>query len=926
MSLIKEKYCYSANEVNYLVLLAKMPRSSPPISRQHSLRLIRLSHQSIKEKRLATSNHELGDREISTTQQEIVTMTSQGVDSVSKALPDIIDIDTRYLRMTAKEMREHTVKDFLSRPVVVSATAANWPTTATANTALSTYNFPDVLITNDMYQQKLQGFVGLRATLNVRVQVNSQPFQAGRLMLQYIPYAQYSADHVSIINSTLQGRSGCPRTDLDLSVGTEITMQIPYVSPHAFYNLITGQGTFGTVYVVVYAPLRDVNSGTQSVEYTVWAWLTDVEVEYPTGAPLKTTGFGPNSEFFATAQMGLEDKQLRSEASPSAGVGQISEGLTTLSRIPIVGNIFTRPAWISAQASNIMKLLGYSKTTSKGSVNEMKQRGVFRMANYNGMDMSQKLALACDNEIETQSGLAGTSIDEMHISRIISIPNYWDTFLWDTSTTSGIIWQNLVTPVKIKSVSSTVTDRFVCTHLGFVANTFGLWRGSLVYTFKFVKTQFHSGRLRISFYPFAFNTNNTSNGDTGKCYQMIVDLRDSTEVSFTVPYVSSRPWMFCTRPESPWVKTTTPPADYTPALATGVIQVEILNQLKAASTVTGPINVLVEVSGGPDMEFADPSEPTYVPYGGSIASATPSGFEVIHHADAQIFLGTTESIPRNDAQLGLAPEAIDTESIDSNWSPTALCVGEKVMSVRQLIKRFTRLGDNASSSGTGIDTMVMISPFSVTAPASTVAPARGYSQFEYWFTLYAFWRGSMRFKTQVVTQNPGGAAPTASNPNANIYGYSTGAKTADFPFAVRLFCSLQDTMNALITKWNAVGASTRFFNAVLTSTLTSDLPQPSTTLMYPTLEGMLEYEIPYYNSSHITPTVFSPNAAVGAAGAPVSFDVFYKGLLPPEIVTIMPTVPASPTNVITYTHYRAPGDDFSFFYLLGVPPLVNIAR
>ncbi len=153
--------------------------------------------------------------------------------------------------MTTREDRIHTIKDFLSRPIIIQT--GLWSSATASETQLYTANFPESLISNAMYQEKLRGFVGLRATLVVKVQVNSQPFQQGRLMLQYYPYAQYMPNRVALVNSTLQGRSGCPRTDLDLSVGTEIEMRIPYVSPHVYYNLITGQGSFGSIYLVVYS-------------------------------------------------------------------------------------------------------------------------------------------------------------------------------------------------------------------------------------------------------------------------------------------------------------------------------------------------------------------------------------------------------------------------------------------------------------------------------------------------------------------------------------------------------------------------------------------------------------------------------------------------------------------------------------------------
>ena len=182
--------------------------------------------------------------------------------------------------MTTREERIHTIKDFLSRPIIIHT--GLWSSTTVAETQLYTTNFPEALITNTMYQEKLKGFVGLRATLVVKVQVNSQPFQQGRLMLQYLPYAQYMPVREQLVNATLQGRSGCPRTDLDLSVGTEIEMRIPYVSPHVYYNLITGQGSFGSIYLVVYSQLRDQVTGTGSVEYTIWAHLEDVDIQVRT--------------------------------------------------------------------------------------------------------------------------------------------------------------------------------------------------------------------------------------------------------------------------------------------------------------------------------------------------------------------------------------------------------------------------------------------------------------------------------------------------------------------------------------------------------------------------------------------------------------------------------------------------------------------
>lgn len=830
--------------------------------------------------------------------------------------------------MTTREDRVHTITDFLSRPIVVRT--GLWNSTDDTETQLYTANFPEALISNAMYQEKLQGFVGLRATLVIKVQVNSQPFQQGRLMLQYFPYAQYMPNRVQLVNATLQGRSGCPRTDLDLSVGTEIEMRIPYVSPHVYYNLITGQGSFGAIYLVVYSQLRDQVSGTGAVEYTVWAHLEDVDVQYPTGANI-FTGSSPNfiseaaklasgkytesdlrilwknkaystkpSKIFAQGAVELTD--MKNTGVISSGIGQVSEGLRTLGRIPVLGNMFTRPAWISAQASNIFKILGFSKPTTQNVPCESKLRGQNRMANYDGADTSHKLALSTANEIETKAGLSGTSADEMDLSHVLSIPNFWDRFTWSTDAATGtVLWDNFVTPFKVKPFSDTITDRFRCTHMGYVANSFGYWRGSIVYTFKFVKTQYHSGRLRISFIPFYFNdTISTGVPDISKTQKIVVDLRTSTEVSFTVPYVSSRPWMFCIRPESEWLG-----ANNTLMYnaVTGIVRVEVLNQLVAANNVFQSIDTIVEVQGGPDLTFAAPSSPSYVPFSGELTALAIKKQNLEREQEYGVIrpqvMGENEAVPRNAAQHGVHPMSIDTHAISSNWSPEAHCIGEKIMSIRQLVKRF---GDFFDVSISPTVNAALIAPYSVLEPINAVATAKTISMFEYYYFLYGFWRGSMRIKL--------------TNTDISADDYATASNTT---LRVNLWNSIQDSFNQLTSAFTAGGLPVQPIAALPPGTLGMGNSQH---VIDTNVEGLAEFEVPYYNISHI-----SPATLYGSAETPVTIPNVLKGHIPPTIVAVSPTAPVvKEGSSKSLQFYRAVGDDFTFMYLVGVPPLVNVLR
>ena len=604
------------------------------------------------------------------------------------------------------------------------------------------------------------------------------------------------------------------------------------------------------------------------------------------------------------AQVASEIKQMKDEGTISSGIGQVSEGLNTMSKIPILGNMFSKPAWISAQAANIFKHLGFSKPTVQGLPCESKLRGQVRMANYDGADTSHKLALSAQNEIETKSGLAGTSADEMDLSHVLSIPNFWDRFTWSTSDLTGsTLWDNDVTPMKIKPYSDVVTDKFRCTHMGFVANTHGYWRGSIVYTFKFVKTQYHSGRLRISFIPFYFNTDiSTGTPDVSRTQKIIVDLRTSTEVSFTVPYVSSRPWMFCIRPESSWLGTN---SAMMYNAVTGIVRVEVLNQLVAANSVYQSIDTIVEVSGGPDLTFAAPMAPSYIPYNGPFTATEGVQEKEQPESDssrivAQV-MGENEAIHRNDAQHGIHPIAIDTHKIDSNWSPEAHCIGEKVMSVRQLIKRFGMFQN--SIDATNVNPNILIAPFSVRFPPFFNEPSRPMSLFEYYYYIYGFWRGSMRIKALAST-----ADTTLARPVRN----------SDTYFTIDHYNSVQDSFNALSRRY-----------------LINDYPVKSTTLMplgtlgygnsmtyiSPLQEGLLEFEVPYYNVSHISP------ATIYAVGErPVEISNVLKGHIPPSITSIQARGGIPENRPINYQITRAAGDDYTFMYLVGVPPLINVER
>lgn len=835
--------------------------------------------------------------------------------------------------MTIANDKMHTINNFLERPIRIWA--GQFSTSNTQSQVLYSGTFPDVLLSDPMYNEKIRGFVGLRANVEVTVQINAQKFQQGRLRLQYLPYQKYLTNKSALINATLTGMTSCPGVDIDVCGGSnpqsrisQATFIIPYVSPHAYINLIKGHGTMGQVNLFVYSPLLSGSSESPNCEVTIWARFLEPKLAFPTSA-------GPYFNASARthmAQVRGEAKKLKKTGVISNTLGSIAETLHTASKIPVIGSYMAIPEWLATSGEALCKLFGWSKPSMPM---DTKLRTTNCMPNYNGQDSSHKMALSADNEIDTPSGIGGTDLDEMALSSIFKIPAYWQQFTWNTSqtTTDQILWIDAVTPLKYSAISGT-TNGISMTPVGYVSNCFGLWRGSLIYTFKLVKTGFHAGRLRVFFVPYESDANlvvgSAPVNEIEKNYQVVVDIEESDTFSFKVPYVATKPWFNTTAlgTVSESIPTTT-----------GYIVVTVLNELRAVSTVSSSINVLVEISGGDDLTFACPQAPLYLP-----GTPTPETSPRIIEHEAQVF-GTAVEVQRNEAQLLYDPDSITHIDPLTNWSPEAHCIGEKVVSARQLIKRTNYIGSivenrtnyNNGATNQNVNTLGVINPYGM----KYSSPVSGIDYISYFSYIYAFFRGGIRIKLASIAQSADGLLPN-SEPPLGVWLTKPYSTSNVF---VKMFNALNPLMTTIVTR-------TRQINNVIGKIGCNRLQIDNTNIdLHPLfanassslivsneIEGITEVEVPYYNSTHITPCVDNgattsmfPVVAQSEAEGSYPLPVLVFGTIPyntnfqlqqnDAVSPVLSTMNASTQT--TFHIYRQAADDFSFHYLMGIPTMIS---
>jgi hypothetical protein len=267
-----------------------------------------------------------------------------------------------------------------------------------------------------------------------------------------------------------------------------------------------------------------------------------------------------------------------------------------LAPLPIIGSFASQLSWVSDILSNAASVFGWSAPINLDSTRRVRFNEFAYATNVNKVDNSMPLSTDANNQVCVLPGLAPTEIDEMNISAFASKMSYQDTFTWSTSQAENAILASYdagIYPGGIQSnvygsISTVVAYSY--TPAQYLATLFSGYRGSVLMRFKFVKTEFHSGRLSIEFNPYARGITPGAIDDSVApfVYRDIVDVRTMNEYSFEVPYIS----------ETPYLDTETGLRS-----AFGRIEVRVIDPLVGPATVASTISIIMEMALGKDAEF-----------------------------------------------------------------------------------------------------------------------------------------------------------------------------------------------------------------------------------------------------------------------------------------------------------------------------------
>jgi hypothetical protein len=786
-------------------------------------------------------------------------------------------IDMRLLKPLESKITTD-IKEIMGRPQQIAK--FDWTTSQTANQKIFSLNVPyDVLAASgshpkNIWLNRLLGYGNIRAKAVIRIQINAQRFQAGRLICTTFPQPEFNPQRYAQTNMSLVFRSQLPRVELDCSVNSTGIIEFPYVSPHIGYNITNGSSNNGIFDIVIYSPLVDP-SGTGTVGVTVWMHFEDVEIFFPVQS---------QSAKFSRGRGGSKVDEVHDAELSSLGHPSISSMLASVSnvaqraqQVPLLSSVAAPAAWATGLAAKAASAFGFCNPSISDGASQMVVRPSAAAHNVNGVDMSQKLGLFQDNSVQVLPGAYGTDVDEMSFAHIASRFSYFKHLAWSSSNSAGTVILNQ--PIQMSSFADSLTQNSVTmalpSPLMYVSQFFRYFRGTIRLCFKFVKTEFHSGRLMFAYSP----TIGATGEDIDFVFREVVDLREMNEYSMVIPYVSDKQYLD---------NLETYPS-FSPIL--GYVSVTVINELVAPSTVGSSVDVLVEVAGDLDNEFAVPNPICRLPVmaqPGSGVTTDPSTFPPVLPTPVNFAPEVEYSMVKNSVRSQVAGDNTCVEegkrvplpsnnvpfsgmtSADASLVPSVYCIGEKVTSVRQLIKRHSIWRWSPTGSVNKYAVIPDI-PYCYYVPATgtiTKLSDAFVDYISYWAPLFMYFRGGIRVR------------------------YYSG----------------DNSSSGLITAMYVPGTYLTDTNNPSTITFdTANLVSKAYSLQR--INGGIEVECPQWSRNHMKVV----NQFSSLSGTPPRSDVFT------DYTLIVATQDQDTTNYFT----RAGSDDYELGYFLTTMPLVS---
>lgn len=444
------------------------------------------------------------------------------------------------------------MSDFLARPVEIWSSAIPLDTDAS-------YRFKvwDEFTLVPSVRAKLRNYAYLRGDLHVRVAVSGTPFDYGRLLISYQPWAAFNAPLTALIDMGATGRKGLlaymSQSDgaftINVNENQPTELVCPFISPkpmHRLFNTATTAISAVTSFqdlidcgdLLIYT-LNQVNCTSalpSEVTLQVYAWMENVQLGTSTGTQLAIA-----------TESGVDERVVGPVERIASSVVKIS---SVVADIPILAPFALASGMIAGVIGKIASLFGWSKPVMNDGVSLVKNKPFANGALTIGYDTNSRIVLDPKQELAIDANMVGVSEDGLVICHMAARRSYVRTFIWSPDDTLMLpIYSSRVTPSLVTNWVNT-KNYVVPTAMAFAVAPFSFWRGDIVFRLEVVCSAFHRGKFLVMFEPnlsqFGIITTTIS---LNKQFIKIVDIQQTQIVDFRVNWASYRSWLKVSSPE-----------------------------------------------------------------------------------------------------------------------------------------------------------------------------------------------------------------------------------------------------------------------------------------------------------------------------------------------------------------------------------------
>lgn len=563
----------------------------------------------------ATSDCPIDDVVVTNVEEQGVTvMEGEACSAVSVAR------DYHHCKTFTQSSEAQDIKGYFSRPRLVQRLSVN--TLSSGRWYFQDIN-PNVLFSTIWPNgfTRLAGASGIRFKLVFTVQAACNSFMQGLFSVNF-QYGINSTTTSALQRSLYSAYSThLPHVRLNLSDSTMCKLELPFMACQDYMQLVANTNPYGLLAINSLVPYFSA-PGCPDLILHVYAHLEDIELVGPayTGVVLQSGLLSRDVilQLQAGVPKSIQSRETVLASAPlSAGLDYASTSLKFLARgIPSLSSVFGMASWVAEKSAGIARVFGYARPLDvKSQIKTIHFTGG-QEHNVDSSSVCQMLSAYRNNEVPIGPDIGFTDVDEMSLKFVTSQWSQIKRGTFDASSAIGsLMYGNLLSPCTMTFTNELVTkgyrgvvqygvgDCFLGSNVYFASSYCNQWSGGFRFRLSFAKTSMHGGRILFFFIPKLLDVPDTSApltlevpaatlgvGLSPDGFSKIINLRDSSEFEFEVPYIA--PQNNCGFYQ-----------------AIGSFGLMVMEPLTYTSTLSDKIHYILEVCGADDFTLACPRGP-----------------------------------------------------------------------------------------------------------------------------------------------------------------------------------------------------------------------------------------------------------------------------------------------------------------------------